>query len=212
MMVYVVLALLWTGWCVLHSAMICVPVIDYLRARFKKGFRFYRLFFNLVALATMTPIALYERSINGGWGFWWQGSWVVFQILLLMVAFFLFFSGARHYDFFQFLGIRQIREGVSRTSLTGNDKLNTRGILGMIRHPWYAGAILVVWARGLTPAALITNIILTVYLILGTYLEERKLVMEYGEQYRAYQRRVPMFIPYRLLRSKMRKEEGDEHL
>jgi protein-S-isoprenylcysteine O-methyltransferase Ste14 len=211
-MVYIVLALLWIAWCVLHSAMICVSVIDYLRARLKKGFRFYRLFFNLVALATMTPIVLYERSINGGWGFWWQGSRVVYQTLLLMVAFFLFSSGARHYDFFQFLGIRQIREGVSRTSLTGSDKLNTRGILGMIRHPWYAGAILVVWARGLTPAALITNIILTVYLILGTYLEERKLVMEYGEQYRAYQRRVPMFIPYRLLRSKMRKEEGDEHL
>jgi len=210
-MSYVALAVLWIAWCVLHSAMICPSVTTYLRGRFKRGFRFYRLLFNVVALATMAPIVFYEKSIDGGWMLWWEGTGKVIQIFLVGVAFWLFFSGARHYDLRQFLGIRQIREGISTKSLTGGHDIDTRGILGIIRHPWYAGGLILIWTRDVTSAILITNIVLTVYLIVGTFLEERKLIMEYGDKYRAYQERVPMFIPYRFLKTKMRKEEDIEH-
>jgi protein-S-isoprenylcysteine O-methyltransferase Ste14 len=192
--------------------MISVPVIGYLKRRFGRGFRFYRLVFNVVALATVTPICLYERSIETEWAFWWQDSMVALQALLLAVAFLYFFAGAMHYDLLQFIGISQIRDGVSRKTLAESGELSTTGVLGVIRHPWYAGAIIVVWARGLTVSTLITNIILTVYLIVGTYLEERKLVMEYGDKYRSYQDKVSMFIPYRFLKSKIRKEERIERV
>jgi protein-S-isoprenylcysteine O-methyltransferase Ste14 len=209
-MPYVLLAVLWIAWCVLHSAMICPSVTTYLKGRFKRGFRFYRLLFNVVALATMAPIVFYEKSIDRGWMLWWQGPVAVFQWLLAIGAFFLFLSGARHYDLWQFSGIRQMRGGISTKSLTGGHELDTSGILGVIRHPWYAGGLMLVWARHLTPATLTTNIILTVYLIVGAYLEERKLVLSYGEAYRAYQKRVPMFVPYKYIASKMRKEKAIE--
>lgn len=211
-MQYLVLAILWIAWCVLHSAMISVPVIGYLKRRFGRGFRFYRLVFNVVALATVTPIGLYERSIEIEWAFWWQDSMVALQALLLAVAFLYFLAGAMHYDLLQFIGISQIKDGVSRRTLAESGELHTTGVLGVIRHPWYAGAIIVVWARGLTVSTLITNIILTVYLIVGTYLEERKLVMEYGDRYRSYQDKVSMFIPYKFLKSKIRKEERIERV
>ena len=134
-----------------------------------------------------------------------QGYMLALQILLLTGAFLCFFTGAMHYDFLQFLGIRQIRDGVSRKTLAEGGGIDVSGILGIIRHPWYAGAIMVVWARGLTVPTLITNIVLTVYLIVGTYLEEGKLVMEYGDRYRIYQDKVSMFIPYKFLKSKIRK-------
>ena len=207
---YMVLALLWIAWCVLHSAMISLRVTGYLKRRLARGFRFYRLAFNVVALATVTPIVLYERSIDTEWAFWWQGPVVVLQALLLTGAFLCFFAGAMHYDFSQFLGIRQIRDGVSTGSLAESGELNTTGILGVIRHPWYAGAIMLVWARGLTGATLITNIMLTVYLIVGTYLEERKLIVQYGDKYRSYQQKVPMFIPYGVRKSKTRKGQRGE--
>ncbi|MDY6987122.1 MAG: NnrU family protein [Thermodesulfobacteriota bacterium] len=210
-MPYVALAVLWIAWCVLHSAMICPSVTTYFRRRFKRGFRFYRLLFNVVALATMAPIVFYEKAIDGGWMLWWQGTGRVIQVFLVGVGFWLFFSGARHYDLWQFLGIRQIREGFSTKSLTGGQDIDTRGILGIIRHPWYAGGIVLIWTRDVTSATLITNIVLTVYLIVGAYLEERKLIMEYGDKYREYQKRVPMFIPYRFLTAKKRKEEDVEH-
>jgi len=44
------------------------------------------------------------------------------------------------------------------------------------------------------------NLILTSYLIVGTYLEEKKLVREFGENYRNYQKKVSMLIPYTWLK------------
>jgi len=37
--------------------------------------------------------------------------------------------------------------------------------------------------------------LLTAYLILGTLLEEQRLIAELGDQYRVYRRSVPMLIP-----------------
>jgi protein-S-isoprenylcysteine O-methyltransferase Ste14 len=167
------------------------------------------LVFNLAALATFTPIVLYERSIDTNWTFWWQGSMFILQLLLLTVAFFLFLAGSKHYDFLQFLGIRQIRTGVERRVLTDSSELDMTGILGVMRHPWYVGGIMVLWARGLTVVTLITNLILSIYLVIGTYLEERKLVMEYGDEYRRYQEKGSMFIPYKFITSKIKK--GGRH-
>jgi len=72
-MQYLVLSVLWIAWCVLHSAMISISVTDYLKRRWGIAFRFYRLTFNVVALLTLIPVAVYERSIEGHRAFWWQG-------------------------------------------------------------------------------------------------------------------------------------------
>jgi protein-S-isoprenylcysteine O-methyltransferase Ste14 len=126
---------------------------------------------------------------------------IVFQVFLLAIVVLLFFAGARHYDMLQFLGLRQIRRGISHSALTETGKLDTTGILGITRHPWYLGTILLIWARGFDVSALITNIILTIYLVVGTVLEERKLLIEYGEDYRRYRENVSMLIPFKYLKS-----------
>ena len=51
-------------------------------------------------------------------------------------------------------------------------------------------------------SALIVNVILTFYLIMETYLEEKKLVREFGEKYLIYQKKVSMLVPYKWLKSK----------
>jgi methanethiol S-methyltransferase len=117
----------------------------------------------------------------------------------LTLAGLLALAGARHYDMLQLLGLRQIMTGASHGVLSESGKLDTSGILGVTRHPWYLAAIILIWAdyRSLTLATLITNVILTVYLVVGTILEERKLVIELGEEYRQYQRQVPMLLPWK---------------
>ena len=55
--------------------------------------------------------------------------------------------------------------------------------------------MLLLWARDLDMAALVGNGVLTLYIIVGTLLEERKLVHEFGDPYRSYQERVSMFVP-----------------
>jgi hypothetical protein len=47
-----------------------------------------------------------------------------------------------------------------------------------------------------TPAGMLTTG-LTLYLLMGTFVEERKLVKEFGEPYQLYQRETPVFIPWK---------------
>jgi protein-S-isoprenylcysteine O-methyltransferase Ste14 len=135
--------------------------------------------------------------------FRWEGPLVVLQVLLLALAGTLFLAGARHYDMLHFLGLRQIITGASHRLLSETGRLDTSGILGATRHPWYLAAILLIWTcyRSLTAATLLTNVILTVYLVVGTIIEERKLVKEIGEEYRDYQRRVPMLFSLKTLKA-----------
>ena len=199
-MEYVVLALLWTSWCVVHSALVSMTVTDYLKSRLGIHFRFYRLFYNGFAIVTLIPVAVYSYAVQGEPVFVWDGYLRIFQVFLFLIAIYLMFAGMTHYDALQFLGIRQAKQ---RSISEGMGELNATGILGTIRHPWYVGAVAFIWARQLDASAIIVNIILTAHLIIGTFLEERKLVAEFGDEYRAYQKEVPMFIPYKRIKSKI---------
>ncbi len=200
----ILLSLLVIAWCIMHSALISCSVTDALHRRLGAAFRFYRLFFNLISALTLIPVVLYAFSVRTGPVFGWHGSWRIAQILLLVAAAVLFSLGARRYDAGQFLGVRQI---LSRTAKGGGiadaGELDTSGILSMVRHPWYLASILLLWARSLDIAAIYVNVIFTAYLITGSFLEERKLVREFGEQYRAYQKNVSMLLPVKWLRSRI---------
>jgi protein-S-isoprenylcysteine O-methyltransferase Ste14 len=43
---------------------------------------------------------------------------------------------------------------------------------------------------------IIINAVLTIYIVIGTKLEEKKLVLEYGDRYIKYKQEVPMLIPF----------------
>jgi protein-S-isoprenylcysteine O-methyltransferase Ste14 len=77
------------------------------------------------------------------------------------------------------------------------------GVLGLMRHPWYTAFIIFLWARDFDLAGLITNSVLTAYIFIGTCLEERKLITEFGQAYRDYQEKVSMLFPVKWLRSKV---------
>jgi protein-S-isoprenylcysteine O-methyltransferase Ste14 len=61
---------------------------------------------------------------------------------------------------------------------------------------------MLLWAGDLNASTLVGNILFTLYLIVGTVLEERKHVLEFGENYRRYQKRVSMLVPFKYLTSK----------
>ena len=197
------LALLWTSWCVVHSVLVSTTLTDYFKSKLGNRFRFYRLFYNGFAIVTLIPVAIYSYAVQVEPVFVWDGYLRIFQVILFLIAIFLFFAGITHYDALQFLGIRQVKQRSMSEGMTKTGELNATGILGTIRHPWYLGAIAFIWARQLDVSAIIVNIILTAHLIIGTYLEERKLVAEFGDGYRSYQKEVPMFIPYKWLKSKI---------
>ena len=125
--------------------------------------------------------------------------WLVPQYLLQACGILLLIAGGRHYRLGQFVGISQLRGASSGGSATGGG-IDSSGVLGLVRHPWYTAVVLLLWARDLDMAALVGNGVLTVYIVVGTLLEERKFVHEFGDAYCGYQGRVSMFLPLKWIR------------
>jgi protein-S-isoprenylcysteine O-methyltransferase Ste14 len=67
-----------------------------------------------------------------------------------------------------------------------------------VRHPLYFFVLVIIWsAPNVSLDRLLFNVLWTLWVILGTYLEEKDLVAEFGEKYRHYQKTVPMLFPWR---------------
>jgi methanethiol S-methyltransferase len=100
------------------------------------------------------------------------------------------------------VGIIMIARGwrqVYRVSREG--RLATDGIYGVVRHPQYTGIFIVIFGEGIVHWPTIVSVALFP-VIVGAYIllarkEERKMIAQFGDRYREYQRQVPMFIPQR---------------
>ena len=77
-------------------------------------------------------------------------------------------------------------------------ELRQEGIHNYVRHPLYLGTLLFIWGLFfIFPMLnnLIAVIIITGYTLIGIRLEEKKLLIEFGNLYAGYISRVPMLIP-----------------
>ena len=198
---YVLLALLWAVYCYVHSTLISMSVTRWLKKVLAGQYRFYRLFFNLFSMVTLVPLVMYSHSarFNSEPLFGWDGYWRVVRYLLIGLGIALVIAGARHYSMLQFLGVQQIRNKSAPRAMTGSGALDSTGVLGLTRHPWYVAVFILLWAGDLNAAGITVNVLLSAYLVIGTLLEERKLVIEFGDEYRHYQDRVSMFVPLKWL-------------
>lgn len=67
-----------------------------------------------------------------------------------------------------------------------------------VRHPLYFFVLLLIWScPDLTLDRFIFNFLWTVWIMIGTVLEEKDLLSDFGDDYRQYQGRVPMLIPWK---------------
>jgi protein-S-isoprenylcysteine O-methyltransferase Ste14 len=88
--------------------------------------------------------------------------------------------------FFNLLGRRQ-PEPEFRTPL----------LYKVVRHPLYFGFIIAFWATPtMTVGHLMFAAMMTGYIFIGIWFEERDLVAVFGEEYRRYRRRVAMLVPF----------------
>ena len=201
---YVVMG--WVLWCTLHSLLISVTVTEYLEKRLGPGFRFHRLFYSIFSLATLLPLVYYADAIRPAPFFRWDGHLAVVRWAIILTAGYLVIAGGRHYSLSELLGIRQLRAAGTGAASSADDRFAVSGIHGAVRHPWYLAGIMIVWAQDLSLFTILNNIVISAYFIIGSFLEERKMVRRFGEKYRAYQRTVPMLVPFPWL--KIRAEGG----
>ncbi len=183
----------------MHSVLISPFMTGYMQTRFPGHDSWYRLFYNSFSLITLIAPVYCMMVIKSGPVFSWEGIMQIPRFTLLLLALILFREGSKKYDIGFFLGIKQLKAGRGNTLLSDEEPFAPTGVFGIIRHPWYAGSLLLVWS-GLavyTTATMITASILTIYLVTGTFLEERKILVEFGESYSNYQKDVSMLFPWK---------------
>ncbi len=201
------IAVLWIGWCTMHSLLIDATVTGFIKTRLPEVDRYYRLLYNGLSLMTLFPLAVYTRGLGGQVVFAWQG-WcgLLLRAIFFAIALLLFFSGAKRYNLEIFLGINQLRRGNASLLLSTAVEFPASGVFALTRHPWYFGSFIAIWTVfAVYPyPVFMASIILSAYLVVGTFLEERKIVREYGDSYRRYQQQVSMLFPWKWLKSRMK--------
>lgn len=201
-MKYLIIAILWTGYCALHSYLISVGVTNALAKLLKKYYSFYRLFYNLISLVLIIPLLKYTDHLDSTIIINYGLPLTIVRYILITASILIFlWAFFIDYDSLSFFGIRQIINQNKTKSTESSEGLKKKGLLGFVRHPMYFALIIYLWCQTFTLAGIVVNIVLTVYIFVGTWLEEEKLVMEFGETYKKYQKEVPMIIPFTKRRS-----------
>ncbi|MDP3688398.1 MAG: hypothetical protein Q8R64_12485, partial [Sulfurimicrobium sp.] len=153
----------------------------------------YRLAFNSLSLLLLLPI-LWHMFQHPGPVLWqWQGigAWLANGLSLL--ACLAFIHSLKYYDIQEFLGLRQLRERTRKVE--DQEHFHLSPFHRFVRHPWYFFGLILVWTRDMNAAMLLSSTMITLYFVIGSKLEEKKLLIYHGDAYRQYMKRVPGLIP-----------------
>jgi protein-S-isoprenylcysteine O-methyltransferase Ste14 len=188
-------ALAWISFGLLHSLLAHPPVNRAMARVFGAG---TRLVYNLIATLHIVAVLLVGLWLLGGSGdfalpFWLKGAMWAMALGGVVLA----LAGLREYDGSRFLGTWQLRHGVGANEDEPDEPLVTAGLHAYVRHPLYTAAFLLLWGLAQSPLGLATAVWGSLYLLIGTWFEERKLLRRYEADYRAYRARVPAFIPWK---------------
>jgi len=190
------LAVAWIAYGTVHSLLASLRCKAWFRAHWPQQMHGYRVGFNLSAVILLLPILALEQSFEAQPLWSWAGTAKIIALSIMVIAITGFIWSTRYYDMSHFIGTRQWRNRANINHAHDDDSTFTISPLHrFVRHPWYALALLLLWSRDIESTTLVTNLIVSAYFIIGARLEENKLVEQFGDQYRAYQQRVPAIVP-----------------
>ena len=187
------MALAWILYFTLHSLAASLGAKRFVARRWPALLPAYRLAFNVVAVVTLLLPLWLTRRWEGPLLWSWSGPWAWLADGLALAAAALFLWSLRWYDGADFLGLRQWAAGTR--SVADLEAFKISPLHRHVRHPWYSLGLVILWSRDMNAAWLLTAVLVTLYLVVGSRLEERKLVAFHGEAYRLYREKVPGLVP-----------------
>ena len=188
------------GFALLHSVLASTGMKHIVRRRFgeRAYFGLYRFLFNGVSTITFLPIVVVMALTSGP--VIWRASGIISGLLIvvqILCGVGLVYAGSQ-IDFMRLLGVRQMCAYFRGDALPlPPEPFVQQGMYGLVRHPLYSCIIVSLWALPTMRAGTLAFAVgSTVYFIVGSYLEERRLIAEMGGPYTAYRERVPFLIPF----------------
>lgn len=147
-------------------------------------------------IALLAVVLLWQDAGQIIWqatdGLWWAAR------LIFLLALAVGIWGGLSLKGFDSFGLRPIRHRF-RAEAPPPSKLVVQGAYRWVRHPLYLVVLLMIWSYPiLTNDRLLFNMLWTIWIVIGTVLEERDLTADFGDDYREYQRNVPMLLPTKI--------------
>ncbi|WP_057955503.1 methyltransferase family protein [endosymbiont of Ridgeia piscesae] len=188
------LALAWLAYFALHSLFASLGFKQRVIGSWPALAAWYRLLFNLLAVLLLIPplALLYSWSDEMLWQWQGIGRWLSGGTSLAAIA--GFFWSLRYYDSKEFIGLRQLSDRRSGTQID-QEAFTISPLHRFVRHPWYSLGLVIVWSQSMNGAYLLSAILITLYFVLGSRLEEQKLIAFHGDVYRSYCAKVPSLLP-----------------
>jgi len=186
-MSYLVLALFWSFYFFLHSALATSKAKTLIPLHGKA----YRLFYSTASVLGLLPILFLLVTIPADWLWQSNGFNRFFGLSLATYGIIIGKQGFKHYPLKGFLGFAEEHSSTFKRE----------GILNYVRHPLYLATLLLAVGYFLfspTFASLISAVCIVAYLFIGIYFEEQKLLQRFGEAYAQYREEVPMIIPKKI--------------
>jgi protein-S-isoprenylcysteine O-methyltransferase Ste14 len=187
-------AALCLAFCVLHSVLVRRGFRERIE-RFLPPHLYPAAFSAVSGVALLALVVLWQDTavviveVDGA------AEWVLRGVFLAAVPGFLW--SARSIPSFDPLGVEPIRARLGGGTAESRP-FAVRGPYRWVRHPQYSFTLILLWAYpDLTADRLLLDLVFSAWIVLGSVLEERDLVDEFGEPYREYRRNVPMLVPYR---------------
>lgn len=149
----------------------------------------YRLFYNLISLTMLGWVMTSYR--NTPVLYVAPGVWSLIMYLVQVVLLAILLNCVRQTGAAEFLGLPTFDATANRSP-----RLITNGCYGIVRHPLYLFSMLFLLFNPIvTSRWLIFSAFSAFYFVFGALLEERRLLREFGEEYRIYQRNTPFIVP-----------------
>jgi protein-S-isoprenylcysteine O-methyltransferase Ste14 len=176
-------------WGVVHSFLASHTAKDLFRLKVG-SMDFYRLAYNVFAGISFLPILYLMATLPNQMVYEVPSPWNLVMFGGQLLSLVLLAAAFLQTDALSFVGLRQLFE------VEKSGALVVHGLYKAVRHPLYTFSLLFLW---LTPSvsqnSLTVYIGSTLYILIGTYFEERKLLREFGEAYAEYKKSTPMLIP-----------------
>ena len=196
-MKYLFIVFLWASYCALHSYLISIRFTNLLTRLLKNYYSFFRIFYIVISFVLLVPLIKYTASRDNEIIITYNSTFTIIRYVIMTGALLMFFwAFFFNYDSLSFFGIRQALSFGKTKETNRSDKLKRKGLLGITRHPMYLALLIFLWSQTFRMTDIVVNTVLTIYVIIGTLLEEKKLILEFGETYIKYQNEVPMLIPF----------------
>lgn len=191
---------LWLIFGFIHSLLARDHIKQHLQRYLGRAYRFaYNIFAAVHFAGTIIIANIYlapgSAAVIGSPSVTWPLTALMVAGLVITIAALL------HYDLGLFAGTTQLRKPSASPSPDDDHDddgpLHITGLHRYVRHPLYTGIIMFLLGAIRTEFDAATAVWAILYILIGTYFEERSLITRYGAAYETYKRQTPAYFPWK---------------